>query len=182
MPLQQSKPSEIKKNEKLVIGHAGALHPDAITIDIDPEHKPDVIHDLHECPWPFADNQFKEIICHHVLEHLNDLSDPMKELHRICRSDGRIYIDVPHHSSWCAKSPDHKLYFSYFGFDGYLASEKTWRTGKKFRLLSRQVTFHRAFRRWGFNKLFNRYPMAYERFWTYIFPAEHLQLWIQPVK
>ena len=168
------------KKEKLVLGSAGTPTPDAITLDIDPQHKPDVVHDMHKCPWPFQDNQFKEIICHHILEHLNDLADVMNELHRICRPDGCIYIEVPHHSSWYANTPDHKLRFNYFAFEGYIYDVKSWRTGKKFKLLNRQITFHRAIRCWGLQTLFNRYPMAYERFWTYIFPAEHLKISLQP--
>lgn len=168
--------------EKLVLGAAGKKDPHAITLDIDPEHHPDIVHDLHVVPLPFSDNQFKEIVCHHVLEHLNDLSDLMKELHRICKPDGVIYIEVPHHSSWCANTPDHKLHFNYFGFDGYLASEKTWRTGRKFRLVKREITFHRNFRSIQLHRIFNRWPVAYERFWTYMFPAEHFKIWLQPAK
>ena len=168
--------------DKLVLGSAGKPTPDAITLDIDPQHKPDVIHDLHVVPLPFEDDQFKEITCHHVLEHLNDLYAVMGELHRICRSDGTLYIEVPHHSSWCANTPDHKLHFNYFAFDGYLASEQTWRTGKKFKLIKREITFHRRFRTFGLHKLFNARPMNYERFWTYMFPAEHFKIWLQPLK
>ena len=170
----------MNEKAKLILGSAGVAAPDAVTLDIDPQHKPDVVHDLHDCPWPFRDNQFKEIICHHVLEHLNDLPAVMNELYRVCHPDGSIYIEVPHHSSWCANVPDHKLRFNYFAFDTYIYDKTTWRTGKKFRLLNREVTFHRAIRRWGLQKIFNASPMEYERFWTYIFPAEHLKILIQP--
>lgn len=171
----------IPKKEKLVLGSAGVPHPDAVTVDIDPEHKPDLVYDLHHVPWPFENNQFKEISCHHVLEHLNDLYPIMAELHRVCRPDGTITIEVPHHSSWCAHTPDHKLFFSAFAFDGYVADKYSWRTGKKFKLIKREVTFHRAFRRWFLHKIFNANLMNYERFWTYIFPAEHLKVVLQPL-
>lgn len=167
---------------KLVLGSAGKQTQDAITLDVDPNHKPDVIHDLNVMPLPFGDNQFKEIICHHVLEHLNDLSELMKELHRICASDGVIFIEVPHHTSWCANTPGHKLRFNYFGFDEYLAEVMTWNTGKKFTLIKREITFHRSFRRVCLHRLFNKFPKNYERFWTYIFPAENFKIWIRPKK
>jgi len=170
----------VETKDKLIIGSAGKPNPNAITLDIDPEHKPDIVHDLLKCPWPFPDNQFKEVICHHVLEHLTDLHDVMGELHRICRPDGQITIEVPHHSSWCANSPDHKLHFNYFAFDGYIHDITTWRTGRKFKLIKREVTFHRAIRRWGLQKLFNKFPMEYERFWTYMLPAEHFKITLQP--
>lgn len=171
------------KKEKLILGSAGKKIEGAVTLDINPEHHPDVVHDLNVIPLPFKDNQFKEIVCHHVLEHLNDLASISSELHRICKSGGVIYIEVPHHTSWCANTPEHKLKFNYFAFDGYIENGITkWMTGHKFKLLKRELTFHRAFRRLFLHKLFNAFPLSYERFWAYIFPAEHLKLWIQPLK
>lgn len=132
---------------KLVLGSAGKSEPDAVTLDIDPEHHPDVIHDLNKIPYPFADDAFEQINCHHVLEHLENLPPVMAELHRICKKDGEIFIEVPHHSSWCANTPHHKLRFNWFGFDDYLQDEYTWLTGNKFHLIKKEITFHRAHRR-----------------------------------
>ena len=171
-----------RAKDRLILGSAGKKYPDALTLDSDPEHAPDVLHDLNQTPLPFADNQFSEIHCHHVLEHLDDLMKLFDEFHRICRADGTIFIEVPHHTSWCANTPFHKLKFNGFAFDIWVDTQPTWKTGKKFQLLKREVTFHRAIRRWGLPKLFNRYLMAYERFWAYIFPAEHLKVWLRPVK
>jgi len=171
-------------SKKLVLGSAGKKHEGVITLDIDPEHKPDVVHDLNATPYPFEDNQFDEISAHHVLEHLNDLPPVMEELHRICSPKGRIDIEVPHHSSWMANTPEHKLRFNYFAFSGYAVESgiKDWVTGSKFKLLHREITFHRRFRSLFLHKLFNRNPKNYERFWTYIFPAEHLKVSLQPIK
>jgi predicted SAM-dependent methyltransferase len=170
------------KKEKLVIGSAGKNYEDAVTLDIDPKHRPDVVHDLNKTPLPFEDNQFAEIICHHVLEHLDDLNSIMQELHRICKDKGSIYIEVPHHASWYANTPNHKLRFNYFALDDYILGYETWLSGKKFRTIKREITFHKSFRRVFLHKIFNRCPMAYERFWAYIFPAEHLKFTIQPIK
>jgi len=171
------------EKKKLILGSAGRETADSITLDICPEHSPDVVHDLNIIPLPFKDNQFEEIVCHHILEHLNDLSPVMSELHRICDPDGDIYIEVPHHTSWCANVPEHKLRFNYFAFDGYIENGIIkWMTGKKFKLLKREITFHRAFRRILLHKLFNLFPMTYEKFWAYIFPAEHLKICLRPIK
>ncbi|NQT23132.1 MAG: methyltransferase domain-containing protein [Candidatus Omnitrophica bacterium] len=174
----------MREKTKLVLGSAGSRVEDAITLDINTEHKPDVVHDLNITPLPFKDGQFKEIVCHHVLEHLKDLSSIMSELYRICNGAGTIYIEVPHHTSWCANTPEHKLRFNYFAFDGYVDGGITqWmRQTEKFRYLRREITFHRAFRRAFLHKLFNRFPLNYERFWTYMFPAEHLKVWLRPLK
>jgi len=174
----------LMEKKKLVLGSAGKKEPGAVTLDIDPGHAPDVVHDLNKTPWPFEDDRFESITCHHSLEHLDGIDAPLKEMHRICRKGGEIYIEVPHHTSWCANSPEHKLRFSYFALDGYLESGITkWKTGgKKFTLIKRKITFNRAFRRYFFHTFFNKFPLYYERFWAYIIPAENLVFRLRPVK
>jgi len=175
-------------SSKLILGAAGASEEDGITVDNDPKQNPDVLHDLNETPWPFEDNQFGQVVCHHVLEHLENFTDVMKELHRITKQEGTIYIEVPHYSCWQANSPEHKLRFSYFSLDHYFGKKESWNqrdwhtTGFKFFLRKRELTFHRSFRRFQLHRIFNRSPLAYERFWTALFPAEHLKFWIQPLK
>ena len=169
---------------KLILGSAGAKDPSAVTLDIDPKHSPDVVHDLNKTPWPFENSQFKNIVCHHVLEHLNDIDSAMAELHRICEKNGEIYAEVPHHTSWSANTPEHKLRFNYFALDGYIEGGKTkWRTtDKKFKALEKRLTFHKSFRRYFLHRLFNRFPIHYERFWAYICPAENLVFRLRPLK
>jgi SAM-dependent methyltransferase len=172
----------MNKHEKLILGSAGQSFSDAITIDMDPKHHPDVVHDLQVTPWPFEDNTFKEIIAHHVIEHFDSLIKPFQELHRICSKDGSIYIEVPHHTAWFARDPEHRIFFSYFSFDGHIQGKKTWITGAKFECLSREITFHKIHRFFFLHKLFNRFPLAYERFFCYLFPAENIKIWLRPKK
>jgi len=172
----------ILKKDKLIIGSAGKPHEDAITLDIDKEHHPDVVHDLSAEPYPFEDNAFKEIVAHHVLEHLSDISVAMKELHRICMPKGLIYIEVPHRVSWCAMDPFHKSIFGYFSFDGFIEGNLTWMTGKKYKCIKKEITFHKYHRMFFLSKIFNKFPLVYERFYCYIFPAEHFKIWLSPVK
>ena len=171
-------------NEKLILGHAGKEDSTAVTVDINPVLNPDVVHDLNKIPWPFKDSQFKQIICHHVLEHLEDLQGPMAELHRICSREGEIYIEVPYRTSWCADAPYHKLRFGWFALDPYLEGRgDRWLTNtKRFMVLEQKITFHKHFRRYLLHKLFNRFPFYYERFWSYIIPAEHLVFRLRPLK
>jgi len=174
--------------KRLILGAASAIDHDGVTVDNDPNQKPDVLHDLNDIPWPFEDNQFKEVICHHVIEHLDDIFKIMGELYRVCDSEGTVYIEVPHFSCWQANAPFHKLRFSYFALDGFLEKREAWNrrewiiSSAKFSLKRRELTFHRAFRRFQLHRIFNRCPLTYERFWTYLFPAEHLKFWLQPIK
>jgi predicted SAM-dependent methyltransferase len=41
----------------------------AIGMDFNPKTAADVIHDLDDLPYPFADNSFDEVIGRHVIEH-----------------------------------------------------------------------------------------------------------------
>jgi len=168
--------------KKLILGQGSDGEENMVTIDIDPEHKPDVVHDLNQTPYPFKDDEFDEVWSHHVMEHLEELPKVMEELHRITKPGGKIFIEVPHHSSWMANTPDHKLRFNYFAFDGYVSGRTTWKTGRKFDLINREITFRKALRRFGWAWHFNRFPKAYERKWTYMFPAEHLKITLTPVK
>ncbi len=173
---------EQKSSKKLVLGSAGKNSPDAITLDINPLHNSDVVHNLNKTPWPFKDNQFEEIVAHHVVEHLNNLHSAMEELHRICMPNGCIYIEVPHHTSWYAIDPFHILRFNYFSFDGFIQGKTTWVTGAKFICLKKGITFHKFYRFFLLHKIFNKFPGFYERFLCYIFPAEHFKIWLQPKK
>ena len=46
-------------------------------------------------------------------------------------------------------------------------------------IVKQEITFHRTFRSVGIKWLADREPDSYERFWTYIFPAENVKLLIK---
>ncbi|MBK9283534.1 MAG: methyltransferase domain-containing protein [Sphingobacteriaceae bacterium] len=53
----------------------------------------DIHFDLHSAP--FKDNTFDVIFCNHVLEHVNDANQCMRELYRIMRPGGWGIFQVP---------------------------------------------------------------------------------------
>ncbi len=70
----------------------------------------DVVHDLAERPWPFADERFERVEADHVLEHLPEVFDTMRELHRILKPGGTLVIRVPHFSRGFSH-PEHRRGF-----------------------------------------------------------------------
>jgi len=148
----------------------------AIGIDAGLNTQADIRHDLNKFPYPFNDNEFDLVICKQILEHLDDLGKVLDEIHRLSKSGAKVIIEIPHFSCYYAYGdPEHRHFFSYF------SSEFLKRDGK-FRVFKRLISFHRAFRRYKLHHLFNRFPRAYERFWTFIFPAEHLHFELEVIK
>lgn len=111
--------------DKLNLG-CGTFKKDGfINMDSDVEAAPDLLYNLNNLPYPFNDNSFSLIEANHVLEHLENPFDVMKEIYRILRPDGKVIIRVPHFSRGFTH-PSHKrgfdvsfpLYFNkkYSGF------------------------------------------------------------------
>ncbi|MGZ4852907.1 MAG: class I SAM-dependent methyltransferase [Halobacteriota archaeon] len=66
---------------------------------------------------PFEPESVDEIICIHVLEHVQDLESIMKEFHRILKPGGHLRIWVPHCFSPSAFGmPTHVRYFTFETF------------------------------------------------------------------
>lgn len=72
---------------------------------------------------PFGDSYFDIITCYDVLEHSMDLKKNMRELKRVLKPGGLLFVQAPNYRSlmaqltsdgwdwWCI--PDHLLHFSY---------------------------------------------------------------------
>jgi len=106
-----------KALRKLDVG-AGAKYEEGWeTMDLSPAYSPDFAHDITQFPWPFADGDFDELRCWHVLEHLpatitqidwehraieytNARVAVMNEMHRILKPGGRLSIEVPIFPFW----------------------------------------------------------------------------------
>lgn len=69
-------------------------------VDYVPDCRPDVVCNLEQFPWPWADNSVDAIMLNHVLEHLGEEREVflgiVKELYRVCRHNASIFIRVPH--------------------------------------------------------------------------------------
>ena len=120
--------------DKLNMGSGTVKYPelkDAITLDIDPELKPDVVWDLNVHPLPFDDNTFDEIHCYDVLEHLASQGDykfffnEWGEYWRILKPGGKFHGSTPApFSRWTWGDPGHTRsitpdWFYYLDKDSY---------------------------------------------------------------
>lgn len=112
-----------KAAKTLELGCGRKRTPGAIGVDINPRVKPDVLWDLNKTPYPFQQDSFHEIICSHVLEHLDNIVKVMEELHRIGTAGCVIRVNAPYFTSINAyMDPTHRHFFTSRTFD-YFCSE-----------------------------------------------------------
>ncbi len=80
--------------------------PEVINSDIYPFENVDIIADLRELP--FRDNSVDMVILDAVLEHVPSVENGIKEVKRIIKSGGYIYINVPFLYPFHASPNDYK--------------------------------------------------------------------------
>lgn len=102
------------RSKKALLPGEPAEWGDLTTLDINPDHKPDVVWDLNERPLPFDDDTFDSIRAFEVLEHLGRQGDyrsffaEWSEWWRILKPGGVIIGTSPHWSSpWAWTEPGH---------------------------------------------------------------------------
>lgn len=80
----------------LDIGSGGSSYsrffPHRITVDIDPERKPDVVADAHNLP--FKDGEFEVVLSTEMLEHVRDPFQVERELRRVTSSGGILILST----------------------------------------------------------------------------------------
>ena len=158
--------------------------PDAVNVDLRPVVNPDVVHDLDQRPWPFASDQFTEVIAYDVIEHLDDIVATMEEIHRVSQPGATVKVTVPHFS--CAntfRDITHRHQFSWFSFHYFTGeNEFPFYTTSTFRRRTSKIVFGSTFVDRVVWQLANRWPAAYERRWAWVFPAWFLYFELEVVK
>jgi len=87
---------------------------DLITLDLNADHKPDVVHDIERLPLPLSNDLFDEVHAYHVLEHVGSQGDwrfffdQWADFWRILKPNGLFMGICPHHTSeWAWGDPGH---------------------------------------------------------------------------
>ncbi len=147
---------------------------EVIGVDVNPDSDADVIHDLNSLPWPFDDNEFDEIICQDILEHLSDIPLIMQEISRISKQGSAVEIRTPHYSSYYAyDDPTHKHRFGYYTFDRF--------QDMGFKVIGKKIIFPRIWRISGMSAFFNRFPRRWEQLFAFVIRAENMYIELENI-
>lgn len=80
----------------LDIGSGGSSYhrffPNRLSVDIDPDRKPDIVADAHHLP--FKDGEFEFILSTEMLEHVKDPFQVERELRRVMSSGGTLFLST----------------------------------------------------------------------------------------
>lgn len=161
-------------------------------VDINPETDADIIHDLNQFPYPFAENAFDIVHCDSILEHLKNIFRVMEEIHRITKPGGRVLVKVPYYTSFDAYTdPTHRHFFTSRSFD-YFRDDYCYHyyTTARFAVVDMRLTFLKLrqlgglspHKLMGIEWLANRFLKMYEAFFAYWFPAHILTCELEVLK
>lgn len=99
--------------------------PGVIGVDMLPLEGVDVVHNLEEPLSFIPDNSIDELRSSHLLEHVSDLDQLIREIHRVLKPGGKHVAVVPHFSNpYYYSDYTHQRFFGLYTFD-YMASMET---------------------------------------------------------
>lgn len=165
---------------KLDIGCGEKVTPGYIGVDyIKYNDNIEYVINLNKEKIPFNDNTIDGILCSHIIEHLDNPFDVIKEIHRVLKPGAELIIKVPYYRHYQAYHPHHKTYWSFGEFNifnnsytefGYKWSkcklDWNWVNQGEDKLLK---VFHPII-----NKIIRKYIGIYERKLSLFFPVYEL--------
>lgn len=107
---------DIGSSDGKTLYHFHELRPDihyyATDIEGNPENYPPGIAfyrgDIQSTILPWNDNSMDCITCMHLLEHLSDSTNLLKEANRVLKKGGKIYFETPHPRTLILSSPSNQ--------------------------------------------------------------------------
>jgi SAM-dependent methyltransferase len=167
----------------LDVGCGANKWPGAVGLDISPNTDADVVHDLNSFPYPFEADTFDQVLMQDVLEHVHEPIRVMDELHRICRAGARIQLRTPHFSSMLAYSdPTHTHYFSAEAIRTLAEPRFSHYTTVRMRVIHVTIDLWLPFRAIGMGWVARRFPIQYESYLAFRFPAMNIRAELEVVK
>lgn len=164
----------------------------------------DVVWNLEKTPYPFADGSVDHIFFRHSLEHLENAQGALREALRLLKNGGRLTVITPHFTSLNAFSdPTHRHAFALNTFRALClagADKSDTRSIYRssllgdmpgaFRYIEGRLSFWKLhdrfpfvpFRWLGIAWLANTFPIFYERFLAFCFPAMEMTVTLEAVK
>ncbi len=192
----------IRSKEKVVVelGCGTNKMDGAIGIDHLPLEGVDFVADLEEGLNFLPDNCIDEIHTRHVLEHIGNFRELMKEIHRVLKPGGKKIIVVPHFANPHFYSDyTHKGFFGLYSFDYFSRPENQLRRKVPafyadfyFKVIHRKLIFkapdfllRHLLRKYVIQNIFNInswFQEWYEDSFCYIFPCQEIEFIIEPEK
>ena len=97
-------------------------YPSSVGIDIGKLEGVDIVADLNK-GIPLKDNSVDMLFSFHFLEHVNDFTRMVEEIHRVVKPNGIVKIRVSYFNCFDAfTDPTHKNFFTERAFD-YFSDE-----------------------------------------------------------
>jgi predicted SAM-dependent methyltransferase len=122
----------------------------------------DILGDIN-C-LPIKSNTIKEVVCNHILEHVDNLTVTMRELHRILKPNGLLFIKAPHTNSlWSRSNPEHKTFFTIWTMNYYSIWDE-FNLDFKFNIIQKKLYTKNSF----INYILNIRPEYFEKFLPFI--------------
>jgi SAM-dependent methyltransferase len=190
----------VRASDKVVIelGCGPKKRPGAIGFDRVELPGVDYVVDLEQGLGFLADNSVDEFYSKHVLEHIGNFEQLMRDVHRTLKPGGFKVAVVPHFSNpYYFSDYTHKRFFGLYTFD-YMANRDlryrrdvpSFYVDFKFRVLSRKLKFRSKFffrdkLKSLQKRIFNLNPYMqelYEESLCYWFPCHEVEFVLTPVK
>jgi ubiquinone/menaquinone biosynthesis C-methylase UbiE len=178
---------EMTVTPKILEKVAGISVENAKIFGVDLSSETDYNVNLERDKLPFKDSSIDMFYSSHTFEHLYDIEHIMQEIYRCIKPDGLIVIRVPHYSAPNAKTPFHKLYYSYNNSFAHYIPEVIARkhtehySHVRLNYIRRRLRFGR-YSQFFAEPIFNLFPTVYEKFFSGIFPCDELLFVMKPVK
>jgi SAM-dependent methyltransferase len=167
----------------LDVGCGSAKLPGAVGIDISADTDADIVHDLNVFPYPLEDASFDHVVMQDVIEHVQEPIRVVEELHRILRPNGRLQLRTPHFSSALAYGdPTHVHYYSAMAIRSLANPRFEHYTHARFRIVHVTLDLWLPWRVIGIERLANRFPDTYEKYFAFRFPAMNIRAELAAIK